>query len=529
MIGFLALLGREPLSLTFSTMMRRFGFYLCLCVIFFGTVSFLWGCHNDSGLAGKRQKDGAPLLRIAVGRDLYDGPDSRGYVHGSLHVWEGLTYINERLEPKGWLADSWQMEAGGKKWIFQLKEGVIFHDGSLLTQDMVIENILRLRKNPKYDPYGFYQELLSVTAIGKRGIVFQLNQPNPNFPASINYFGSPIFHPDGIDEKGRLVKPIATGPYRFEKNQDGVIHLRAHEAYRQVKPFFQTVEFWHIPDAETRLNALRTGQVDAIVDVGGLLPNQLSGIQTSDRIIVKREPVATTHYLLFNCQRLPFQTLSNRKWMVSTLDRAGLVRFIIGDAGTVADSLMTPLATDWYEKLFPKEASPDKFFPHSFEGEIVILIHSGALQRWPYKEISETLHAHLLQAGLKTKIRIEEAGGFKESLKRGDFDLAIHPFTLMTGEPDIFFSWLGNVSSFAIGFKLKEVSALITKARHEIDRTQRKRIYGQLQNWVSENALLLPLYHDIAFYAHSDSIEGLTIDPLFRPSLMEVKRRDGSR
>ncbi len=99
----------------------------------------------------------------------------------------------------------------------------------------------------------------------------------------------------------------------------------------------------------------------------------------------------------------------------------------------------------------------------------------------------------------------------------------------MTGEPDILFTWLGNVSPVAIGFKLKEVSGLITKGRYEIDLMERKKIYAQLQRWVSANGLFLPLYHDIAFYAHRDSIEGLKIDPLFRPNLTEVRRRVGNR
>lgn len=509
--------------------MRRRVIPLLVWLIFLVGILFFWGCGNDPKTGKGRLKEGVPLLRIAVGRDLYDGPDSRSYVHGSLHVWEGLTYLNERLQPKGWLAESWRMEEGGRKWIFQLKEGVVFHDGSPLTKETVIANILRLRKNPKFDPYGLYKDLLSVEALGLKGVVFQFSQPNPSFPASINYFGSAIFQPSGMDEKGHLVKAVATGPFRFERNKDGVIHLKGHPAYWNGSPFFKTVEFWHIPDAETRIHALQTGQVDAIVDVGGILPYQVPNLKKSERILVKNEPVATTHYLLFNCRRLPFRGLSNRRWVSSTLDRAGLAKFIIGDGGLPADSLFTPLATDWYEKSVQPRVSHEKPSELFTGHEIAILLHSGTLQRWPYKEIAVTLHAHLLKAGLRAEIRIEEAGSFKESLKKGDFDLALHPFTLMTGEPDIFFTWLSNVSPVAIGFKLDEVSGLITKARYEIDQTGRKALYAQLQRWVSENGILLPLYHDIAFYAHRDDIEGLQIDGLFRPSLMEVRRKAGNK
>lgn len=509
--------------------MKRFQIHLFIWLIFLGAMAFLFGCRDDHQTGNRRLKDGASVLRIAVGRDLYEGPNSRSYVHGSLNVWESLTYLNDRLQPKGWLAESWQMEEGGRKWVFQLKEGVTFHDGTLLTQEIVAANILRLKNHPKYDPHGLYRDLLSIGTIGKRGVVFHLSQPYPNFPASINYFGSPIFHPDSFDAKGHFIKLAGTGPYRFEMNKDGVIHLRAYTAYRQGNPPFQAVEFWNIPDAATRLNALKASQVDAIVDVGSILPYQLPDLKKSKHIIVKNEPVATTHYLLFNCQRPPFKGLPNRKWVSSTLDRVRLAKFIIGDGGMAADSIFPPLAEEWYEKLFPPKTSSEKPPDLFSEIEISILLHSGALQRWPYKDISETIHAHLLQAGLKVKIRIEEAGSFKESLKKGDFDLALHPFTLMTGDPDIFFTWFSQVSPIAIGFKLKEVSGLIAKARYEIDRTRRKSMYGQLQRWFSENCLLLPLYHDVTFYAHRDHVDGLKIDAFFRPNLMEVRQNEGSR
>ncbi|MCX8118240.1 MAG: ABC transporter substrate-binding protein [Desulfobacterota bacterium] len=487
-------------------------------------VGTLVGCSSGK----QTSQELLSVLRIGVGRDLYDGPDSRSYVHGSLNAWEALTYLDERLQAKEWLADSWVKENGGKRWVFRLKDNVSFHDGTSLTKEAVIENILRYRDHPKYDPHGLYRDLRAVDGIGERGVVFLLDKPYPNFPATINYFGSAIFGPNSFDSKGQFVKFTGTGPYRFETNRDGVIRLKAHSTYWQGRPPFDTVEFWFIPDAATRLNALKRGEVDAIVDVGGILPGQLPEIKSSKQVRLKKRTVATTHYLLFNAERPPFQMVSLRKWLVSTLDRERLVRSIVGEAGVVSESLFTPLAEEWHEKAFPLIPPVESRPSPQYSGELIILLHAGALQRWPYKDLAEAIHASLLRGGLKPKIRIEEAGLFKESLKRGDFDLALHPFTLMTGDPDIFFTWMGNVSPWAFGKELKKVAELLSRARHETHRDERKKMYRQLQRWVAENYLLLPLYHDVAFYAHRESIDGLEIDAFFRPDLMKVKRvRDG--
>ncbi len=506
-------------------MVKQLEVHLCILLLFLGAASFFWGCRNDHTSGKTRLKEGVPLLRIGVGRDLYDGPDSRSFVHGSLNAWESLTYLDERLQPKNWLAESWRMEAGGRRWIFQLKTNIPFHDGTFLTKEVVVENILRYKNHPKYDPQGLYRDLLSIRGVGEREVVFQLSQPYPNFPSNINYFGSAIFSPDCFNSKGQFIKFSGTGPYRFETNKDGVIRLKAHPNYWQGNPPFKTVEFWFIPDASTRLNALKAGQIDAIVDVGGVLPSQLPDLKQSKHIILKNEKVATTHYLLFNCQRPPFNSIHLRKWVSKTLDRNQLVKSIIGDAGMASDSIFTPLAEEWQEKLFPLTPSFERTPNLSPEVEISILIHSGTLQRWPYRDIAEAIHAHLVRGGLKAKIRIEEAGLFKESLKKGHFDLALHPFTLMTGDPDLFFTWLGNVCPVAFGDEWINVEDQILKARYEINKEQRRKMYRQLQGWVQESSLLLPIYHDIVFYAHRSHIQDLKIDPFFKPNLMEVKTR----
>lgn len=47
--------------------------------------------------------DPGPALTIGVGRDFFDGPDSRAFLHGSTHTWEGLTTWTPISRPgPGW-------------------------------------------------------------------------------------------------------------------------------------------------------------------------------------------------------------------------------------------------------------------------------------------------------------------------------------------------------------------------------------------------------------------------------------------
>ena len=50
-------------------------------------------------------------------------------------VYESLVELNDDQEPVPSLAESWEVQGGGKTWIFHIRDGVYFHDGRKLTAD----------------------------------------------------------------------------------------------------------------------------------------------------------------------------------------------------------------------------------------------------------------------------------------------------------------------------------------------------------------------------------------------------------
>ncbi len=64
------------------------------------------------------------------------------------------------------------------------------------------------------------------------------------------------------------------------------------------------VIFRTLLDAQTRVMALMSGEIDAVADVGAILPQQADLLRGKEDIVLKQVEVATTHYLIFNC-RIP--------------------------------------------------------------------------------------------------------------------------------------------------------------------------------------------------------------------------------
>ena len=463
-----------------------------------------------------------PTLTIGVGRDLYDGPESRAYVHGSTHAWEALTYVGPGLKAQPWLAESWRAGDGGRTWVFRLRAGVRFHDGSPLTAADVKASVERIASRPRFDPAGVYRDLAAIETRGEREVVFRLRRPCPDFANLVAYFSSPVIKPTCFGEGGRLSGLVATGPFRLKAVRPGQsLTLEAFPDYWGPRPAYAAVVFRTILDAQTRAMALMAGEVDAVADVGAILPQQAEEIRAAPGLVLQRVEVATTHYLLFNCRRPPFDAVSARHWLAGLTDRQEMIRVLARGAGRLARDPFTPLAGQWaFGLLRPGPGSR----PASPGRPLVILLHGATLERWPYRDMAQLIQERLRAQGLPARVAVREPGAYYEDLRLGRFDLALQPNTLMTGEPDFFYAYYvvtGGPRDCGCGSP--EMDRLIQKGRSAMDPAERRAVYQELAGLFSRRLPLLPLYHDVSLYAHGPSVARFEMDHNFRPLLLEAR------
>lgn len=494
----------------FSMVTPLFATVILICV----TAVF---CHADSD-SQQRKKS----LVIGVGRDFYDGPDSRAYLHGSTNTWEALTYLGEGLKAAPWLAVSWNSDAGGRVWRFRLRDGVRFHDGTELSATSAKAAIERIASSPQYDPAGVYRHLNRVEASGPLELVFYLNEPSPEFPNMVAYYSSPIIHPKEFHPDGRLSGLTATGPYRISEIKQGEqIVIEAFDNYWGPKPAYKRVVFRTLPDAQIRAMALMAGEIDAVADVGAILPQQASEIRTIADIKLKQVETATTHYLLFNCRKPPFDKAQSRQWFSNVIHREEMIESLVSGAGRVAADPFSPLASQWG---FGNIRSMKGVRPEPTPAPLVILLHSGTLQRWPYRDMAQIIQAHLETFGFRSRIIVREPGAYYEDIQKGSFHLAFQPNTLMTGDPDFFYAYyVASEGPRYCGCGSIEMDKLIDRGRHVMDIKKRQKIYHRLSRLFAENLPLLPLYHDLTLYAHAVGVKNFDMDHNFRPLLVEAR------
>ncbi|MDB5773960.1 MAG: 4-phytase [Herbaspirillum sp.] len=210
----------------------------------------------------------------------WEGMRFLGYpIFESLVLWD-LSHADRKATLRPGLAESWEQAKNDKKtWIFHLRHGVKFHDGTDFNADAVIWNLDRYLKkdSPQFEAAasGLTRVRMPILASYKKiddyTVSFTTTQPASYFLSMVVYvlFTSPAsFEKAGHDWARVATLPAAgTGPFRITQvTPRQSVRLARWDGYWDPahKAKVDSVLLLPIPEANTRLAALRSGQVDWI-------------------------------------------------------------------------------------------------------------------------------------------------------------------------------------------------------------------------------------------------------------------------
>jgi peptide/nickel transport system substrate-binding protein len=258
---------------------------------------------------------------------------------------EGLLAFGDDLSLEPAVAESWE-QTDDTTYVYTLREGVKFSDGSDVTVDDVVFSMQMHADEAVGSQLGaFYTGVESIEASGDREITVTLAEPNAQFQYTVAHMAGFIFKQSQLEESPDdigtpSVLPIGTGPYRVvEYRPDEGVTLERNEHYWGEAPDVARVEIRFIPDSQARQLALRGGEVDGSFDV------PLGEIETWDGI--DGVSVLTTSslgvYLLTMDQDTPpFDDVHVRRAFNYALDREGLVSALLQGRGEPAITVNPP-------------------------------------------------------------------------------------------------------------------------------------------------------------------------------------------
>ena len=470
-------------------------------------------------------------LTIGLGRDLWYGRETWFTLHDMCKVWESLLTLDNDMRIVPVLATSWESNEDATVWTFHLRQGIKFQDGTPFNADTVVFNIPKLQQGRTIIP-----NLDSVEKVDEYTVRFILTKATVALPLRMTGTTSAMLSPTTLADDGWLDTPIGTGPFKFVEYIEGDrIILERNEDYWGEPAKLQKVTFRSIPDATTRLAALQTGEIDAISDVGVLLPEQASIVEDHPDLVLLQQDTSTTHYLTFNSGKPPFDDMRLRQAVSMAVDLQSLVDNTLFGFGDPGVSVITSRAKDWARTdiAAPYDLAAAKALAEEVLGgervEVRLVLHSGLLGRWPYESMSQIFQAVVADLGIDITIDTVEGGAWVEALKVGDYNMTMMPYTLVPADPDYFFGrWIWSEGFHNVGrsygYANDRADELVLAAISEPDLAARKALYDELQAIVAEEVPTIPLYDEVTIYATQNTVKDFSMDVQFQPSISKAYR-----
>jgi len=286
---------------------RHIAWRFCLIVVgFFLAQSIAWG--------GEQPKPGG-TLRVAWEADVtgFDPGLSRGiqayYLKGN--IFNPLVTVDENLNFVPELAESWETQENGKVYVFHLRKGVKFHDGTDFNAEAVRWNIQWTTDRDSQSVMdAFLDTIETAEVIDAHTIKITLKYPTFTLlPALAQYReGLLIKSPTAYEKVGKQEAqqhPVGTGPFKLAKwEQNNLIVLEKNKDYwKPGLPYLDRIEFKIMKDGVTRATALRAGEVDYV----SWLPREhVDRVAKQSNIQVWTGKGSSTAFSAFNVSRKPF-------------------------------------------------------------------------------------------------------------------------------------------------------------------------------------------------------------------------------
>lgn len=203
-----------------------------------------------------------------VGYSLYD----------TLLLWD-LSQGETEATVRSGLATNWYIDpADNKRWIFELREGVTFHDGCPFNADNVVWNYerLTLENHSAFNPqqYGAIRnrtvDISDIEKIDDYTVAFNLHRTDSLFPLQTSFIymiSECALEAVGNDYAAYALAPSGTGPYKFDKMIPRErLEMVANTEYwdKDRIPKHDRLVLLPMPEATTRAAALMSGQVDMV-------------------------------------------------------------------------------------------------------------------------------------------------------------------------------------------------------------------------------------------------------------------------
>lgn len=490
-----------------------------------GLAGFLEACGGSSTdtHAADPFRDAKPPARpIGSFRRSYgleiDTLDPAVSVAGGLlfiaNIYEGLVRYDDawkRIVPN--LATAWTSSDDGLEWSLDLRQGVHFHDGEPFDSRSIKATFDYFKRKGSLAST-LLPAFREIDVRDPAKVRFALKEPAGDFLRNQSWLRimSPKLIAAGEKEIGR--RPSGTGAYKFASRTPGrSVTLAVNPEYWGPGPYFEELTWLLMPDASTRVNALRSRQID---QTNSLSPEILPQLTGNSSLEVLERPGWRISYLHMTVTNPNVSDKRVRQAIAYAIDRKAIVQRLLDGKGTVATSVV-PAAVYGHIDASPQyDYDPDRArallreVGSSSGHPIRMVVFPEATVRG--KDVSDAIVGQLKDAGFDATLDVSDATVVAAEVgkKRPKWDLYYNEHSWLTGGAVIFSIELIQQLSRFNPTKLQQLNS---RQKAMPDGPERLKVLADMQNLVQEEAPYIGLWVANQIDAEKADVQAYTPPP----------------
>lgn len=435
---------------------------------------------------------------------------------------------------EGCLAESWDISEDGRTYTFHIRPNVLFSDGEKCDANAILANFNAILENRERHTWLEMMNLLvGVSAPDENTFVIEMSEPY--YPmltelGCIRPFAmiSPSCMINGSTKDG-VNGHIGTGPYVLtDFVTDEYAVFERNENYWGKAPAIRKITVKVIPDNQTRIMALESGEIDLIFGKNMIDADAISQYLDSDKFTVGLSDPTSTRHIVMNTTREILGDPAVRKALQHATDRQTISDGIFYGLEQPADTLYATTVPYCNVGLKPYEYSTETAAQILDEAGWVLgsdkmrakdgrqlaldlLYNSDSVTE---KTIAEYLQSEYLKLGISMTIHGEEEQSYRDNMKAGNFDMVFNICWGMPYDPQSSLAAMrapvyGDYAAQQGLEDKAEIDEAITKILTSTDEAERQELYKSVLTNLHEDAMYLPLTYECNKALYTSALHGV--------------------
>jgi peptide/nickel transport system substrate-binding protein len=522
---------------------RRFSYHLVASVAAAALAAALAACtapattaSSSNGGSGSSSSAAAGSGSITVG--LAGAPDALDPTTASTfdgrtvfaNMCQKLYDINAQLGIVPQLATSLPaISADGKTYTIQLKQGIVFNDGTPFNAAAVKTTLEHYLTDPQSARAAELKGLTSVDATGPDTVVLHLSQPFAPLTSILADRSGMILSPTQLKKLGNnfAQDPVCVGPFEFSARPslDTIILKKSPYYYGKANVHLAQITFEAITDESTMAADLASGQIQLGEEIA---PQNVPSLKSNPNVTLEAQSSLGYEGLDINTGNVsgslkPYGTASNPFATHPTLRQAFELSLNRTQLNKVAfDGLYTPSCSPipsgspWAVNVPCPAQNVAKAKQLIAATGLKTPIHvSLTVANDPLDlQIGSIIQSMAAQAGFAVSIQPLEFTTSLTKAAAGQFEMYIVGWSgRIDPDQNIFSDWYPQAALNYTGAQYPALDNLLLQARRSTSDTQRKSLYTQAVQLMHQENNIIYLWDPTYYLGISKTVTGVRYLP----------------